>query len=340
METKSQESFRGITQSDKCNECGNESLFEDKKRGDIVCKECGLVTTGHIIDFTSEWRVFSEDTKNNDPNRIGSPMHALLESNTGTLISKGFKGSNSLNERLVKTQNQSSIQKTDRFVIRVFTRISQILEKNSIFKGMQPRIEELFKLYFDYLTLRTDGSRIRHSLRKDETLSSIAACIFLVSRNEGAPRTFREIYEITNVSKKEIGARVRAMERGLRGIKISKIGNAEDYVSRFCIKLHLSIFESKLAQNLAKFVKDREGLYGKNFISVSAASIFIVSQISGSKIQCSLKEIADVSGISELTLKATYESMYPYRKKIINYLTDNFSTKTNCGNTLKNFLKN
>ena len=31
------------TNPEKCNECNGEDLIEDKKRGDIICKNCGLV---------------------------------------------------------------------------------------------------------------------------------------------------------------------------------------------------------------------------------------------------------------------------------------------------------
>jgi transcription initiation factor TFIIB len=196
------------------------------------------------------------------------------------------------------------------------------LEKTNLFKGIQQRVEELFKLYFDYLTLRSDGSRTRYTLRRDETISSIAASIFIVSRNEGIPRTFKEIHEATKVPKKEIGARVRAIERSLRGVKISKIRNTEDFISRFCSKLGLPIFISKLAENLAKFVRDKKGLYGRNYVSISAASIFILSQFPQTKFKCSAKEIANVAGISENTLRNTYKAMYPFRDKILNFLID------------------
>jgi len=306
---------------EKCIECGNENLLEDKKQGDTVCTDCGLVSVSHNIDFTSEWRCFSDDQRNNDPNRIGNPIHPLLESNPGTLISKGLRGSNNLNERLSTTQNQSNIQKTDRFLSQSFSKINFFLEKNFLFKGIKERVEELFKLYFDYLTLKSDGTRTRYSLRKDETVSSIAASIFIVSRNEGIPRTFREIYETTRVPKKEIGSRVRAIERSLRGVKIAKIRNTEDFISRFCSKLGLPIFITKLAEKLAKNMREKEGLYGRNYISVSAASIYIVSQLFPIKEKCSVKEIARIAGISEITLRITYKAMYPYREKILNNLT-------------------
>lgn len=308
------------TNPEKCNECNGEDLIEDKKRGDIICKNCGLVLYAHLVDFSSEWRGFSENQANNDPSRIGTPINPLLNSRLGTILSKGLKGSNILNERLIRTQNQSAMQKTERYLNSSFNKISFILEKAFLSKNIKEKSEELFKIYFDHLTLKSDGSRKKFCLRKSETKTTIAAIIFLVCRNESIPRSFKEISDVSKVPKKEIGARVRAIERSLRGVKISKNRGTGDFVKRFCNKLGLPETSSKLAERIAFLVKEKDGLHGRNYISVAAAAIYIVSQLSKSKNYFALSDIASVSGISEITLRSTYKAMFPYKKEIIDYL--------------------
>lgn len=111
----------------------------------------------------------------------------------------------------------------------------------------------------------------------------------------------------------------------MRGVRISKTRNTEDFISRFCSKLGLPQVTSKLAENLAKFVREKEGLYGKTYTSLAAAAIYIVSQLPFSELKCSSKEVAEAAGISEITLKLTYKAIYPYRNEIIKYLTGNDS---------------
>ena len=115
IELKEVPAFGFFNCPEKCNECNGDDIVEDKKRGDMVCRNCGLVLHSHLVDFTSEWRGFSENQKNNDPCRIGTPANPLFNSRLGTILSKGLKGSNFLNEKLIRTQNQSAMQKTDRF---------------------------------------------------------------------------------------------------------------------------------------------------------------------------------------------------------------------------------
>jgi transcription initiation factor TFIIB len=305
---------------EKCNECDGENIIEDTKSGDMICTDCGVVLHGHLVDFSSEWRGFSENHGNADPSRIGAPVNPLLDSRLGTILSKGLKGSNFLNERLIRTQNQSAMQKIDRFLFTSFSKISLILEKAFLSKNIKEKTEELFKIYFDHLTLKSDGSRKKFSLRKSETKSTIAAVIFLVCRNESIPRSFKEISEISKVSKKDIGIRVRAIERSLRGVKILKNRNTDDFIKRFCNKLGLPDTSSQLAEKIAILVRERDGLYGRNYISVASAAIYIVSQLSTSNFDIGINDISLVSGTSEITIRSAYKAMFPYKNEIINYL--------------------
>ena len=314
-------SANGLSGSiEKCNECDGEDIIEDKKRGDIICRDCGLVLHAHLVDFTSEWRGFSENNGNIDPSRIGMPVNPLLDSRLGTILSKGLKGSNILNERLIRTQNQSAMQKIDRFLYGSFNKISLVLEKGFLSKKIKEKSEELFKTYFDYLTLKSDGTRKKSSLRKHETISTIAAVIFLVCRNESIPRSFKEISEISKVSKKDIGIKVRAIEKSLRGVKINKNRNTEDFIGRFCNKLGLPDSSSQLAEKIATLVREKDGLYGRNYISVASASIYIIAQLPTKKSSLTLGDISEVSGISEMTIRSAYKAMFPYRNEIMNHL--------------------
>ena len=46
----------------KCPECGSINLFVNKDRGEIICKNCGLVIEEKIIDMGQEWREFDDDS--------------------------------------------------------------------------------------------------------------------------------------------------------------------------------------------------------------------------------------------------------------------------------------
>jgi len=49
----------------KCPECGGINLFWNKDKGEVICKDCGLVVEEKMVDFGQEWREFDSDQGEN-----------------------------------------------------------------------------------------------------------------------------------------------------------------------------------------------------------------------------------------------------------------------------------
>ena len=55
---------KNIEEIEKCPECGSTQLVRDYERGELICKNCGLVIDESYIDQGPEWRAFdSEQTE-------------------------------------------------------------------------------------------------------------------------------------------------------------------------------------------------------------------------------------------------------------------------------------
>jgi len=48
----------------KCPECGTARIVRDYERGELVCKQCGLVIEDRYIDQGPEWRAFDLTKRN------------------------------------------------------------------------------------------------------------------------------------------------------------------------------------------------------------------------------------------------------------------------------------
>ena len=57
----------------KCLECGGINLILNKEKGEVICKDCGLVLEERMIDFSQEWREFDHDQADSR-RRTGAPM--------------------------------------------------------------------------------------------------------------------------------------------------------------------------------------------------------------------------------------------------------------------------
>jgi len=261
---------------DTCPECGGDDVIEDWRQGNSVCRSCGLVVTADLVDVGSEWRTFSNE-EGDDPNRVGGPMNPLLESGPTTDISKGG-GAGGMNQSLNRAQNRNAISAADKYLLDVFGRVARLAERSHMSGGVRDRAKEMFKRYYDVLTLKEGGGRTR-ALKEDETASIVAACLFLAARNEGAPRTFKEVCAVSQVPKKEIGGRMKAIERALEDVRSGVVRGSEDFVGRYCSQLNLGRSVVNDANEVATGARECEGVYGKTYVSLAAAAIFVVCQL-------------------------------------------------------------
>src|SRR3989338_2863527 len=72
----------------KCPECGSINLFLNKEKGEIICKDCGLVVEDKMVDFTQEWREFDGE-EGDRRRRTGAPMtYTQYDQGLGTEVGR------------------------------------------------------------------------------------------------------------------------------------------------------------------------------------------------------------------------------------------------------------
>ena len=57
----------------KCPECSGVNLSWQRERGEIICRDCGLVIEEKMVDFSQEWREFDSE-EGEKRRRSGAPM--------------------------------------------------------------------------------------------------------------------------------------------------------------------------------------------------------------------------------------------------------------------------
>ncbi|ANB15375.1 Sua7p [Sugiyamaella lignohabitans] len=290
-------------------------IVERFSEGDMVCGNCGLVLGDRIVDTRSEWRTFSNDDQgNDDPSRVGDAGNPLLDNNQlDTLISLGAPGS-TLGRDLSRTQNRN-VDKKDSVLQVAFSRISQMCEAFLLPKIVQDAAKEAYKIVYEDRKLKGKSQE-----------SIMAAAIFIACRHSGVARTFKEIWALTSVPKREIGRTFKIMEKLLQsaGIKLSHSTNeeyqttqthAEDLVRRFCSHLGLSSQVTKAAEHIARRAKDEGTLAGRSPISIAAAAIYMAASLFKQSVTGG--EIADKTGVSDGTIKTSYKFLLEAKDKLI-----------------------
>ncbi|KAF2111689.1 transcription initiation factor-like protein iib [Lophiotrema nucula] len=301
------------------------NLVEEFSSGDTVCGSCGRVLADRIIDTRSEWRTFSNDDQgNDDPSRIGDAANPLLHgSQLHTEI--GFGDGGIRVRELSRAQNKSNLDKTNKSLQAAYGQISTLCESSNIPKLVAETAKILFKM--------TDDAKIFKGKSQD---AIIAGCLFIACRQHEVPRSFREIFKLTNVSKKEIGRTFKALEAHLQkalakdgsskvsgsgavisnsAFKQTKSTEASELIGRACNKLGLTMQVSIIAQEAAAKVTDLGVAAGRSPLSITGACIYLVAHLMNQP--RSPKDIGLAVDVSDGTIRTAYKLIHGALDNII-----------------------
>ena len=278
----------------RCPECGSTNLIEDPNRGEIICKDCGLVLKEEIIDTGQEWRAFDSEQMSRRA-RGGAPL-TFTKHDKGMTTEIG-KGVGELYKVPAKKRAQyyrltkwhkRLIKSKDRNLSFALSELQRIVSFLNLSKSIHERIARYYE------------EAVNKGLVRGRSIESvIAALAYAVSREFGSPRTLDEISEASGVEKREIGRTYRyiARELDLRILPADPI----TFVPRFCSMLGLSDRVQAKSIEILKNAKKSEVISGKGPTGVAAAAIYIASVLVGEK--RTQREVADIVGVTEVTIR-------------------------------------
>lgn len=309
-----------------CRDCKRDppNLYEDHSSGDLMCDDCGLVLQERVVDMSSEWRTFSNDDQgNDDPSRVGDGPNALLNGaqlNTQIAFGDGFK-----NKELSRAQNRSNLDKGNKGLLQAYKQIGALCDGWQLPNSVSDTAKHIYK--------DADESRAFKG-KSQEAL--IAGCVFLACRRNGVPRSFREVMELTKVSKKEIGRTFKTLEQFLmnkdkgakdntylvNGIAVRNTdykgtGTSDpgELCNRFCSMLEMEQRTANVAIALANKMTSTGALAGRSPLSAAAACIYMAGHLMGQ--QKTAKEIQTIAGVSDSTIRHAYKLLYQDKEKLI-----------------------
>ncbi|CAH2355736.1 transcription initiation factor IIB [[Candida] railenensis] len=297
-------------------------LIERFSEGDIVCGSCGLVLSDRVVDTRSEWRTFSNDDQNgDDPSRVGDAGNPLLDTEDLSTMISYVPENTRVGRELNRAQSKSLVDKKDNALSAAYAKISQMCDGYQLPKIVQDGAKEVYKLVYDERRLRGKSQE-----------SIMAAAIFIGCRKASVARTFKEIWALTNVPRKEIGKVFKIMNKILQEKNEANPNaysliqdnmqttqtSAEDLIRRFCSHLGLSTQVTNAAEYIARQCKEVGVLAGRSPITIAATVIYMAALVFGADLQPS--KIAEKTGVSDGTIKTSYKVMYEERQKLIDPL--------------------
>jgi len=327
----------------QCTICGSSRLITDMKQGTLVCQECGCVVENQLVDQTAEWNNHADD--DHDKSRVGGPV-TYEEMNEGdvnleTTIREARRpatGDSRLeagdfDARGSLARNQRRISARDVRTQQAMEKLSSLSEGMLLVKSIEDKAKRLFKSFIE-----------ASPTRKKNLYVIVAAAVYLACRVDSVPRTLKEVSKAAKIDQKALGKAFKEMQKTLQGggeslldstssssVPRSRLNNtleplqvikSENYLDRFCSILRLPQKVITAATTVAQKALEMGIVAGKSPISVAAAAIYLVTQLTNDK--KTEKEINTVTQVSEPTIRGAYKILKKHQAQL---LTQSILTK-------------
>ncbi len=288
----------------ECPECHSPHLVRDYDRAEVLCEECGLVLDEKLIDEGPEWRAF--DTDQREVRERAGPPSNIMSHDKGLSTQIGWRNTDAYGRtiphrtraqiyRLRKWQHRIRTSKSgERSLAQGLAEINSMASKMGLPRHVRESAAVLYR--------KASTKNLVRGRSIDEV---VAATLYAACRQCGVPRTLDEIADKSNVDRKSIGRTYRTLTRELVLRLLPQ--SPRDYIARFCNKLGLDIEAQRKAEEILERVERRELASGVAPSGVAAATIYIAAVISGKP--CTQKEVAEVSGVTEVTIRNRYKAI-------------------------------
>ncbi|CAG7722057.1 unnamed protein product, partial [Allacma fusca] len=221
------------------------------------------ITILKAIDVGSDCQTVSIGRVHGDDSRLGEAENPL---STGSDLSTTIAQDSTTGLLLDKVPKKRSSASVDRVLVNAFNRVSTIADRVHLSKNVVDMAKQIF----------TDlhGKQMLKPRSKE---AIVTASLYWACRQENNPRTFNEICEATQESKKEI-RRCCKLILNVLNIGINPI-TVEDFMPRFCTSLELPPEIQNAATEIARNAINMHLVLGRSPISVAAAAIYMASKV-------------------------------------------------------------
>jgi transcription initiation factor TFIIB len=274
-------------------------VITDADSGETICTNCGVVMSNDkSLQYTPEWRAFDANQMR-DRSRVGMPntltrhdqgLSTIIGRPDKDVTGKGLDSSTrSMMQRLRMWDYRIQVSTpADRNLKNAFQKLDRLKGK----LGLPDNVIE--KAAYIYRKVQQQG------MIKGRTIAAtLAATVYIASREAGVPRTLAEIASLSNVSHKEVSRIYRRIVLNL-DLKVPMIDPVK-CISKIANKLELSEKTKRHAISYMHNVKTSGIAAGKDPMGLAGAVLYLSCLlIDEHRTQL---EVAASSGVTEVTLR-------------------------------------
>jgi transcription initiation factor TFIIB len=286
-----------------CPEC-NGRVGPDEDRGEVSCRDCGLVVDEAAIDRGPEWRSFEGEDRD-EKSRVGAPTTELMH-DKGLSTNIDWRDQDAYGERL-------SPRKRNRMQ-RLRTWDERFRAKDARERNLKQALGEISRmasaLDLSEPVRETAGVVYRRAVEADllpgRSIEGMAtAALYAAARQHGTPRRVTEFGEVSRVEQTRVERAYRYLSREL-GLAIEPEDPAK-YVPQFASALDVSDEAERQARELLRVAKAHNRHSGKSPAGLAAAAIYAGGKLTNQGV--TQADVSDVSDVSCVTIRDRYQEL-------------------------------
>ena len=304
----------------KC-ECGSlDTMYE---AGYNLCLGCGTQLSV-VLDCDREWRNDTSNPFGSSRNRVGAQINpTLTELSMRTFVCPraSSKGDARIAAFGIIRQHRWTSGSTpyhERTRQAIYRKIENVCTGLGIDSEVQKRAKIIFVTTNDLASTRSDGR-----------LGVIAASILVAARQAHVPRSPMELATAFDISTAAVKRGTKLLRTTLYSHSLLQedkssdtstlhINLAVDFVPRFCSRLGVQSAQLKIANIVADNATKKGVVLNNTPPSIAGGAIWLAFELSGMVVDKNKKkEIAQVAGVSVVTIAKVRKRMFMYRSHLI-----------------------
>ena len=310
-----------------CDDC--EAAAVSVCNGYNVCTGCG-VEIDRVLDSRAVWH---GGEGGNGPllKRVGNCHNPRLPFSSLRTYIQQRRGASGVARKMafgIMRQHRwtsGSTPHDERVKRELFSHITESCQALNLPKSVQRRSETLFASVNDVLRTRSDGR-----------IGILAASILRSAKEEGIPRSMREVARVFSTTAANITKSVHLLHTtlflmgkegegrgqqhgGAAAARALHISRAKDFIPRFCSELGFSADIASVASSVATRAEGKGVASGNEPPSVAGGAILLVVEILASPKRVRKKQkqaIAAAAGVSVVTIVKVRKQLHKFRSNL------------------------
>jgi len=277
--------------SEICPECAG-NIISLNQIGEVVCSQCGLVINERSVDFNHSGKRAYTSQEKKQREHTGAPISSLLPDMGLTTV---------INKKDIKDPD---LKRAVKWNTRITWEKRNILIATTELKRISSNLKLPNHIRFEAIKLYKEAFK-KKLLRGRSINSMIAACIYLAIRIKKIPRTLQEILEESAENEKDIRRCYRVLIRELN-IK-SPNTDPSALIPTYIANLKLNHEVEETATKIVNTFSANFSTSGKDPKGIVAGAIYLACKLKG--LELTQKQIADIVGITEVTLRSRFKEL-------------------------------